>query len=189
MRNMQMKIQMKISSENYTGFTIIEFIVVSLVIGLIASVTMSRLIGGNAMNGIILRDQIVSYTRSAQQAALGRAGVSLEIRPNLAGTEVTLTSSETGGEMETSTFSLQGISVSGDINETDSCGDTNGDTDITNTDYMVLNFTSLGDLDDSGIAGSEAAITSGVRMCINEDPLLSVCISPSGFAYAGDCDV
>ncbi|MEX2130923.1 MAG: prepilin-type N-terminal cleavage/methylation domain-containing protein [Pseudohongiellaceae bacterium] len=171
------------------GFTIVEFIVVSLVIGVLASVTMSRLIRGSAMNGIVLRDQVISFTRTVQQSAMGRENVSLEIRPNLAGTTITLTSSSNGGEMETSTFSLQSISVSGDINETDSCSVTNGDTDLSNADYLVLNFTSLGDLADSGIAGSEAAITSAVRMCINEDPLLSVCLSPSGFAYAGDCDV
>lgn len=170
------------------GFTIVEFIVVSLVIGVLASVTMSRMLRGSAMNGVILRDQIVSFARSAQQSALGRENVSLEIRPNIAGTMVTLTLSDSGGELQNEEFSLRGVTIAGDINETDSCSVTSGGTNLTNADYLVLNFKSLGDLGNSGIAGSEAAINSALRVCLNDNPVMSVCISPSGFAYSGDCD-
>lgn len=177
-----------IRESQVNGFTLVEFIVVALVIGILASVTMSRFIRGSAMNGVIIRDQVVAFSRAMQQNALGRQDVSLEIKPNPAGTTVTLTSSDINGEIQSQEFISRGFSLSGDINETDSCATTNGGTALTNTNYLVINFNKLGNLGDSGIAGSEAAIDSALRICINNDPDLSVCVSPSGFAYAGDCD-
>jgi hypothetical protein len=53
---------------------------------------------------------------------------------------------------------------------------------------MTIAFGGLGDLRTSGVTGSTGAITSAVRICINDSATMSVCVSPSGFAYAGDCD-
>ena len=149
---------------------------------------MSRFVGGNSFNPIILRDQIVSLARNAQQSSLGRSDVEFSITPNPAGDEVTLESSDTNGVIETVTISMNSVSLSGDVNETDSCDTTNGTDDITDTAPMTVVFEELGDLGVSGVTGSTAAVSSALRVCINNEPTMSVCISPSGFAYAGDCD-
>ena len=56
---------------------------------------------------------------------------------------------------------------------------------------MTISFGELGNLGSSGVLGgaSTGAVSSAVRVCLNNDPVFSVCFSPSGFAYAGDCDV
>ena len=177
---------MKLTPRTIAGFTIIEFVVALVVIGIVAAVTISRMVRGSAMSGIVVRDQVIAMTRKAQQNALGREDVNLEIKPD--GGTLIITASDTNGEITKAELSLKDLVLTGDINQTDSCPTTPPVTAITNSNPMTLNFDSLGDLDVSGITGSTAAIDTAVRVCINNDPLLSVCISPSGFAYAGDCD-
>jgi hypothetical protein len=56
---------------------------------------------------------------------------------------------------------------------------------------MTINFDELGDLAASGVTGATGAITSALRICLNNDANVntdSVCVSPAGFAYAGSCD-
>lgn len=169
----------------------VELIVTIVLAGIIAAFAMSRLLGGNTFNPSIVRDQVISLTRVAQQAALGRATVSLTITPNPAGDSVTLTVADAGGNIggRSATLSLDSVSLSGDINKTASCEADSGDSAITNANPMVLNFGELGDLADSGIGGGIAPITSAVRICINNSSAESVCVSPAGFAYGGNCDI
>lgn len=171
------------------AFTLVEMVVVILVLGIISAVAMSRILGGNAFNAIIVRDQIVSLARTAQQNSLGRSNVSLTITPGAAGDDITLTTSDSGGTIKTVTLALDTVSLSGDINDTDSCETTAGADAITNAAPMTVAFGELGNLDTSGVTGSTAAITSALRICLNNTASESVCVSPSGFAYAGDCDV
>ena len=60
---------------------------------------------------------------------------------------------------------------------------------ITNVTPMTVAFGALGDLGISGVTGSTGAVTSALRICINDVAVNSICFAPSGFAYAGVCDV
>lgn len=171
------------------AFTLVEIVVVILVLGIISAVAMSRILGGNTFNAIIVRDQIVSLARTAQQNALGRSDVSMTITPGAGGNDVTLVTSDSGGTIKTVTLALDTVSLRGDINDTDSCETTAGADAITNAAPMTVAFGELGNLDTSGVTGSTGAITSALRICLNNTASESVCVSPSGFAYAGDCDV
>tara|TARA_R110002073_G_scaffold56746_3_gene144130 strand:+ start:2241 stop:2924 length:684 start_codon:yes stop_codon:yes gene_type:complete len=171
------------------GFTLIETVIVILILSIISAVAISRIMSGNALNAIIVRDQIISLSRTAQQNALGRSDVDLIITPSAGGDEITLSTSDTSGTIESYTFSLSSVSLSGDINDTDSCAVTSGADGITNAAPMTLTYGELGDLGVSGVAGSTGAVTSALRICLNDTASESICVSPSGFAYEGDCDV
>jgi MSHA pilin protein MshC len=173
------------------GMTIVELVVVIIIISIIGMVTMSRIIGGNSFNAIIVRDQIISLARTAQQNSLGRADVSMTITPNVGGDSVTIVTSYGGGNIESFAAPLDSVSLSGDINDTDSCSVTSGADAITGAPPMTMTlvFGELGDLGVSGVTGSTGAVTSAVRICLNDTASESICVSPSGFAYAGDCDV
>jgi len=172
-----------------SGMTIVELVLVILIIAIISMVAMSRILSGEDFNAVIVRDQIVSIARTAQQNSLGRADVSMTITPNVGGDSVTIVTSYAGGNIESFTTPLESVSLSGDINDTDSCSVTSGADAITSATPMTLIFGELGDLGVSGVTGSTGAVTSAVRICLNDTASESVCVSPSGFAHAGDCDV
>ena len=171
------------------GFTLVEMVIVIVILGIVSVVAMSRMLGGNAFNAVIVRDQIVSLSRSALLNSLGRTGVTLTITPSASGDEVTIVTSDVGGTIASITTDLNTVTLSGDINSTDSCETTAGVNTITNVTPMTVAFGALGDLGISGVTGSTGAVTSALRICINDVAVNSICFSPSGFAYAGDCDV
>ncbi|MEX0965245.1 MAG: hypothetical protein WDZ52_14525 [Pseudohongiellaceae bacterium] len=112
----------------------------------------------------------------------------MTITPNAGGNSVNIITSYAGGTIESITAPLSSVSISGDINNSDSCSVTPGADAITSVNPMTLAFGELGDLGVSGVTGNTGAITSAVRICLNDTASESVCVSPSGFAYAGDCD-
>ena len=178
-----------IRSNNFDGFTLVESIMVIVLVGILAIFVIARFSEGDTFNSVIVRDQIVSLARTAQQASLGRSGVTMTITPNGSGSAVTLQSSYDGGTIDSYSLDLSNVSLSGDINKTASCSVDDGDFAITSAAPMTLTFELLGNLGVSGVTGNTGAISSAVRICINDSDLESVCVSPSGFAYAGDCDV
>ena len=171
------------------GFTIIEFVIVILIAGVLSAVVFARFFDNQQFNGIILRDRIIAAARAAQQSALGRADVVLTITPNAGATQVTVNLSEVGGTIQSLVVDSRGVTLSGDVDVTSSCGTVAGTNAITNANPMTLEFGELGDLETSGVTGSTAVPTTSVRICINDSATESVCVSPSGFAYGGDCDV
>ncbi len=179
---------LSVSTATMKGFTLVELILVILVLGIISAVTISRFISGNAFNATVLRDQIVSVARSAQQSALGRDSVTFTLTPSPAGDEVVLENSDAGGSFESYTLRLDTVALRGDINTTDSCETTPGADPISNANPLSVSFVALGDLGVSGVTGSTGNVNSALRVCIDGSAQASVCFSPSGFAYTGDCD-
>ena len=178
-----------VKKNSVSGMTIVELVLVILILGIISMVAMSRILSGENFNAIIVRDQIISLARTAQQNSLGRADVSMTITPNVGSDSVTIVTSYGGGNIESTTAPLDSVLLSGDINETDSCSLTSGADAISSATPMTLTFGELGDLGVSGVTGSTGVVTSAVRICLNDTASESVCVSPSGFAHAGDCDV
>ena len=66
----------KLNNPGSLGFTLVEAVIVVMVIGIIAAVTMSRVLRDDTYNAFLARDQITSLARSAQQRAIGRNDVS-----------------------------------------------------------------------------------------------------------------
>lgn len=171
------------------GFTLVEMIVVILLIAIISMVTMSRFIGGNAFNPLAVQGQIISIIRAGQQSSMGRVDVELTITPNAGNSELTLELTETSGTIEDIVLDMRGVSLSGDVDVTTaSCDTTSGTTAISDSSVMTIVFGQLGDLEDSGF-GALTTVDSAIRICLNNDSTSSICVSPAGFAYGGDCDV
>mgnify|MGYP000653230195 CR=1 FL=1 len=156
---------------------------------------MSRLLEGDIFNASVVRDQLISLARSTQQQALGRSDVALIIRPN--GDSLELKTVEdfvnvtTFTELQSATVDIRSVELAGDVNVTASCSATPGTNAIGNTTPMVIRFNELGDLLGGGVVGSSypSTASTAMRICVNDDPLNSVCLSPAGFAYAGDCEL
>lgn len=163
-------------------------IITLVIVGIVSAFAMSRFLGANTFNAIIVRDQLIAMLRVTQQNALGRSGVSLTATPNASGSELIIVRNDSSGVIDSVSVDLDSVSLTGDINITSSCGTQNGQSAISNATPLVVNFGELGSLANSGVTGGIGPVSSGLRICLNNDPVFSVCVSPSGFAYAGDCD-
>lgn len=180
---------MKRLAPSSAGFTVVEIVVTIVIIGILSAFVMSRFLSTDSFNAPVLRDQLIAMIRSAQQSALGRPGVILTVTPNASNSSAVISTVEDGGGIDSVTMDIESVTISTDLNTTASCGVTPGASTVSNSSPLELNFGELGDLIDSGITGSTGPVNSALRICLNNNPVNSVCVSPSGFAYAGDCDV
>ncbi|ALO45165.1 prepilin-type N-terminal cleavage/methylation domain-containing protein [Pseudohongiella spirulinae] len=170
------------------GFSLVELVIVIVLVGIIAAVTLSRLLRSDTYDAIIARDQIVSLSRAAQQKALGRNDIELTITPS--GNTLSINIEDSTGPVQSAQFDSRNVSFSGDVNELDGCGVTPGADVVSGVAPFVLRYDSLGDLMEGGVtgaAGFPVGITRGARLCVNNDPAMSVCWSAAGYAYVGDC--
>lgn len=179
---------MALSDSKKGGFSVIELVIVILLIGIVSAVAMARILRSDTYNSIIARDQLVSIARSAQQKAIGRSDVSLHIQP--IGDSLQFRIEDVTGVVETINTDLAAVIPSGDVNQLASCSVVGGTSVVSLATPMVLYYNELGDLLNGGVTGAAGFpedVTSGARLCINNDPAMSVCFSPSGYAYVGDC--
>lgn len=186
---------MRGSQIKFRGFSVIELVVAILIIGIIASVAMSRLLEGDTYNASVVRDQIISLARSGHHRSLGRTDVALVIRPNGNNLEVTTAEEFVDANdftaLQTASIDARSVTVSGDVNITASCASTPGTDLLSNAAPMVIQYDELGDLYRGGVTsnvGYPVTATTAIRLCVNNDPLVSICFSPAGFAFAGDCE-
>jgi MSHA pilin protein MshC len=179
----------------YAGFSIIELVIAIVIVGIIAAVATSRLLQGDVYNAAVVRDQVVSLARNAQQQALGRSDVAMIIRPSGDYLEVKTVEGfvdvNTYTEMQSSTIDMRSVTMAGDVNVTGSCGGPLSTNTLSNASPMVVQFDELGDLYRGGVtaaAGYPITVTTGMRLCLNDDPSFSICFSPAGFSFKGDCE-
>mgnify|MGYP003653548626 CR=1 FL=1 len=177
------------------GFTVVEIVIVILIIGIISTMTMSRLLEGDVYNAAVVRDQLISLARSAQQQALGRSDVAIIIRPNGNALEVRTVEDfvdiNTYTQMQFSSIDMRSVAMAGDVNVTGSCGTVLSTNTISNANPMVIQFDELGDLYRGGVTtalGYPITASTGMRLCLNNDPSVSICLSPAGFPFKGDCE-
>tara|TARA_R100001377_G_scaffold84265_1_gene67444 strand:- start:502 stop:1062 length:561 start_codon:yes stop_codon:yes gene_type:complete len=177
------------------GFSVIELVLAILIIGIIATVAMSRLLEGDTYNAAVVRDQIISLARSGHHRALGRSDVALILRPN--GDELEVITAEAFVDannfatLQSSSIDARSVTIAGDVNIIASCGASPGSHALSNAAPMVIQYNELGDLYRGGVisaVGYPLAASTAMRLCINNDPIVSICFSPAGFAYAGDCE-
>jgi MSHA pilin protein MshC len=177
------------------GFTIVELIVVIVLLGIVSAMLIPRFLEPSAFEVASAQDAVITTLRAAQQAALGRDGVTFEI--DRVGNDWVLAAKDDGTTIRTLQFSAANV-----VLETGSAA-ASGNTCATGFDTAVatdfeLEFDSgdadayqKGDLDEftnDGVTEIVDASFNGVRICVNDVDALSVCVSPAGYAYAGSCD-
>ena len=172
----------------HKGFSIVELIIVIVLMGIVAAVVFARYASGSAFNPSGAQAAIITVAHAAQQASLGRSDVSFEI--DASGGQW-IFSANSAGDV------LRSVPVSGTnvILETGSAAATANtcansfDTAVAND--FKLSYNGKGDLVDFTNNGSTETVDAsfnGVRLCVNDDVTFSVCVSPAGYAYSGDCD-
>lgn len=176
------------------GFSLVELVVVMMLLGIIGATVLGRMLRDDTYDAIIVRDQVISLGRLAQQHAIGGTDVALVLAPIGNDLAIRVEADETAGRrvIHRSQVGRGAVRLSGDINEPASCAAVAGETSLEAGFRMELRFDSLGNLasGDVGAAplpGSLTDVTLGARLCVNDAPELSVCWSPSGYAYIGDC--
>jgi prepilin-type N-terminal cleavage/methylation domain-containing protein len=170
------------------GFTIIEVIVVIVLLGITGAVVVSRFFEPSTLGGVAARDGLIATIRAAQQFALGRSLVTVEI--DNTGSDWIVTAKANAATIRTLEISTRNL-----VLETGSAG-ASGDTCATGFDTAVaadfeLVFDSEGNLEEFTNNGSTEAVNAsfnGVRICVNDRVDQSMCVSPAGYAYAGNCD-
>lgn len=169
---------------SHHGFSIIEIVVVLAILGIMSVVITSRVLRADTYNAAIARDQIISMARTAQQKAIGRNDVGLTLQG--AGDNLNINISDSTGVIQSVRFSRSSVDAQADVNVLSSCSVLPAGTTVTDMAPFVLRYTHLGDLLEGGVGGV-TAVATGARVCINNDPSMSVCISSTGYAYEGDC--
>lgn len=180
----------KTAGFNTQGFTLVELIVTLVIVSILAIVAIARFLRADTFNPVVVHDQLISMARTAQQSALGRSPVSLTVTPNAAGSEVVIQSVDGAGVIEEVALSLAGVSLSADINNTSSC-EASSAAPISSAAPLTIAFGELGNLADTTVVNGATGnpVNSALRVCVNDSATYSVCVSPSGFAYGGDCDI
>ena len=173
------------------GFTVVELIIVIVLIGIVGAVVVSRFTSGSAFNAAGTQDAIISIAHATQQASLGRDNASLQI--DASGGDWIISAVAGSPTVTIRSISIPATNVILETGSAVTSGNTCAnayDTAVMND--FVLNYNRKGDLVDFTNNGSTETVDAsfnGVRLCINDNPVFSVCISPAGYAYEGDCDV
>lgn len=165
------------------GFTLVELIVVIVVLGVLAVTIISRMLGSDSFDAAVARDQLVSLVRASQQKALGRRDVSLTLQPAGDALQATLEALDADGDplvLDSRTIPARGVGI-GYALDTASC--LAGGLTVLNAP-LELRFEAPGNL--VSVNGNPLP-DAGMRICLDENPALSLCISATGFAYTGSC--
>jgi MSHA pilin protein MshC len=170
------------------GFTIVELIVVIVLLGIVGAVVIPRFLSPNAFDEPAAQDGLLATIRGAQQAAIGRANVTFEITST--GDDWTFVAKS--GSTTLRTFQVR---TNGVVLETGSAASSSNtcanDFDTALAGDFKLEFNTDGTLKrftNNGSTENVNASFNGVRICVNDTNAASVCVSPAGYAHAGNCD-
>jgi type II secretory pathway pseudopilin PulG len=169
----------------------IELIVAIVLLGIISVVVVPRFLNPSDLNDAAAKDALLATIRSAQQAALGREMVTFEIENT--GSSFLFTAKQQAlteplRSMEISSDNLKLETGSATVGAGTTCASGFND----EVDDLELAFDSRGNLTSftnaGGVPEPVNASFKGVRICVNDNVEMSICVSPAGYAYAGDCD-
>lgn len=169
------------------GFTIVELVIVIVLIGIVGAVAITRYMSSSAFNAVGARDGIITVAQAAQQASLGRSNVTFAIA--LSGEEWIFSANGGGTPLRTVSVPTQNVilETGSAVASGNTCADS-FDTAVAND--FELTYNGKGDLVDftnNSTTESVGPTFNGVRICVNDDITFSVCVSPAGYAYAGNC--
>ncbi len=176
------------------GFTVIELVITILIMGILAAVAFSRMLDGDVYNAAIVRDQVISLSRSSAQKALGRSDVAMIIQPNAGELEIRTVEDfvdvNTYTELQFSSIDMRSVSMAADVNVLDACDGVVSTNLLSNANPLVIEYDELGSLRRGGVTnapGYPVTVSTGLRLCINNDPIVSICFSPTGYPSQGSC--
>lgn len=169
---------------NCDGFSIIELIVTIVLLAIIGVTIFTRLANPSTFDSAIARDNAIALALLAQQAALGRGNVSFEIDSSGSDWEYSVVVSGTV---------MRSVVIPGDDLTLETGSTVSGTCALALDEPVTSNFriTYDGSGNVTGFTNSVSSpspVSNGIRICINDDAAYSACISPAGFAFAGDCD-
>jgi len=169
------------------GFSLVELVVAILLVGILAAFIFPRILNSDIYNAITTRDQLLSVTRAAQQRALGRSDVRLQVQ--LIGDRWHMILSDNSGELQRGQAPARGVNLAFDVNQRASCGALPAGLIVSAAAPLEIEYQTLGQLLQVRLgSGGWQAVTDNLRICVNNQPAHSLCLDGSGFAYAGDCD-
>jgi MSHA pilin protein MshC len=151
------------------GFTLIELITVIILLGILSAFAISRFPSAESFSTRIISNQVIASARLAQQTALSRSSM----------VNTTLAISENLGNWN--------LVISGAVNQAIEVD--RGSEQIRFGTNLVAACSTL--------AAAPLTITfdgdgnrvpaQNLRICIDADSDVELCISPSGYAYEGTC--
>jgi MSHA pilin protein MshC len=170
------------------GFTLVELVIVIVLVSIVAVTAVSRYLTPSAFDAAGVRDGLITTLRAAQQAALGRSNVAATIQG--VGDKWVFTANANGSVLQTMDVNSRNmvLATGSALVGAGTCAAAL-DTPLAN-DFR-LRYDSQGNLSEFVNGGVTQTVTSafnGVRVCVNDTAQYSVCVSPSGYAYVGDCD-
>lgn len=176
----------------HRGFSLVELVVVMILLGIMSAVVMGRMLRSDSYDAIIVRDQVISLSRVAQQHALGRTDVALVVEPAGSDLSIRVESGDSSARrvIQQAEVARSQVRLGADVNQTASCALTSAGESLEAGRRLKLDFDALGNIVDGTVglaSASSTPISHGARLCINDAVALSVCWSPSGYAYVGDC--
>jgi prepilin-type N-terminal cleavage/methylation domain-containing protein len=172
------------------GFSLVELIVVIVLAGIVAAVAIPRFTGPSATAVAGTTDALLTGIRQAQQAALGRSNISFTISAGSGTWEFSVLSG--ADVLSTQQLPSSGIKLEtgSSVWTTDTCAA--GSSFNTAVSSFELEFDPAGNLatfNNSGVGLQTVSPTfNGVRICLNDTVAYSVCVSPAGYAYGGNCE-
>jgi prepilin-type N-terminal cleavage/methylation domain-containing protein len=160
------------------GFTLVEFIVVLVLVGIVSALAISRVGSNSAYDSRALKDTFISQARFAQQVGMSRSGVAVSLHVNLAANQWHFFVKADSEELNNSTtLSANTITLLA------KAGNNCTGASILNAAGLIMQFDLLGKLSALHINGVDQSVSNGVVFCISDGTTTdSVLVSSEGFA-------
>lgn len=177
---MRRQVNCSTPSTSYGGFTIVEFVVVIILLGVLSTVTISRMVSPSAFGPGIVAQTLVAQTRTAQQRAASRNDAVITLTVDELGSDWRFQlSSDLDGILDTELVERANTTVqaqSGAANAPLGAGAA-----------LNLEFDSDGNLADVQVGAAAGTATLGVELVISGDSNRNVCVYSTGYAVAEPC--
>ena len=162
---------LRVCVHKFSGFTIVEMIVVITLLAILGTVAIARLTGPSAFDPLLLRDYLLAQNAYARRVAMHRQDVDvrLVLDRNVSGIRSTVFADSTllvERQSETSaSVTVAGVPLA--VGET-----------------LTIHYDGVGYVIDAAHNGSGLAFASGINLVVSD---LQMCLYPSGLAEAGSC--
>ncbi len=167
------------SGREMYGFTIVEFIAVIMLMGVLAVVAMSKITGSDDFAPAMVTQQFIAQGRGALQMAQARHGSVVAMTVDRSGDAWRFRVTVDGADVSLEEVKRGGV----DIRVTNGGIDTLLDaaTDLT------VSYDGWGDVTTVTIGGAPGTPSYGVQLSIIGGSARTACIYPTGYIAHGDC--
>ncbi len=163
------------------GFTLIELIIVIILISILSALGVGLLSGTDGYSARVSSDQWLTSLRLAQRLALLK-----QSNTQLVTMTVTQSTSDWNVTIDFGALTINSFEIDRNrVNFHNSNSDFASSCDaLPSASFpLTLYFDGYGDL----VTAARNQLTSNTRLCFESGSTEELCISPSGYAYAGTC--